>query len=82
MRRIQRHQRGEAVAPVGDVIEHLGVGRLVGIEHPQIRTDGAGIGERQADVQAKPRRGVVEGVDLERVVLLDDDNAGRINVFF
>ena len=34
MRRIERHQRREAVAPVGDVVERLGVGRLVGVDGP------------------------------------------------
>ncbi len=34
VRGIQRYQRREAVAPVGDVIQRLGVGRLIGIEHP------------------------------------------------
>ena len=33
MRGIQRHQRGEAVAPVGDIVQRLGVGGLIGIEH-------------------------------------------------
>jgi hypothetical protein len=73
---IQRHQRREAVAPVGDVIKHLGVGRWIGVIDLQIRADGAGICERQADVEAEPRRGVVERMDLERVGLLDDDDAG------
>ena len=34
IRRIQRHQRREAVAPVGDLIQQCSVRRLVGIEHP------------------------------------------------
>ena len=55
MRRIERHQRREAVAPVGDVIERLGVGDLIGIEHRQFGTDGAGIGERQADRRGRAR---------------------------
>ncbi len=32
MRRIERHQRREAVAPVGDVIQQFGVGGLIGVE--------------------------------------------------
>jgi len=60
VRRIERHQRREAVAPVGDVIQRVGVGSLVGIEHPQLRTDGAGIGERQADIETEPGGRIVE----------------------
>ena len=33
MRSIERHQRREAVAPVGDVIQRPGVGGFIGIEH-------------------------------------------------
>jgi hypothetical protein len=79
MRRIQRHQRGEAVAPTGDGVQRLGVGGFIGIEYPQLRTDGAGIGERQADLKTKTRSRVVERKNLLRVVLLGDDNAGKIS---
>jgi hypothetical protein len=34
MRSIDRHQRREAVAPVGNGIQSPGVGRFIGIEHP------------------------------------------------
>ena len=34
MRGIQRHQRREAVAPVGDGIQRPGIGGFIGIEHP------------------------------------------------
>jgi hypothetical protein len=34
MRGIERYQRGEAVAPTGDVAQCPGVGRCIGIEHP------------------------------------------------
>ena len=34
MRGIERHQRREAVAPVGDVVQQAGVGGFIGIEHP------------------------------------------------
>ena len=33
VRRIQRHQRREAVAPVGDGVQRRGVGGFIGIEH-------------------------------------------------
>ncbi len=75
MRRIERDQRRETVAPVGDVAERPGVGRLIGVEHCQMRTDGAGIGERQADGKAVMRGSIVERIDLKRVVLPGNDDA-------
>ena len=75
VRRIERHQRREAVAPVGDVLEHFGVRRHIGIEHPQVRTDGPRIGERQSRIEVEARRRVIEGIDDECVVLLGNDDA-------
>ena len=77
VRRIERHQRREAVAPVGDVIERLAIGGLVGIEHGQFGADGAGIGERQANREAGFDGEIVERVDLDGILLFDDDDAGR-----
>ncbi len=34
MRGVERHQRREAIAPVGDVVQQAGVGGFIGIEHP------------------------------------------------
>ena len=76
MRRIERHQRRKAVAPVGDVIERLAVGDLVGVEHRQLGADRAGIGERQADREAGAHGQIVERVNQNGVVLLGDDDAG------
>ena len=42
--RIERDQRREAVAPVGEILEHPRICGLIGVEHVQMRTDGAGIG--------------------------------------
>ena len=53
----------------------LSVGGFIGIEHPQLRTDGAGIGKRQADLKTEARGRVVERKNLQRVVLLGDDDA-------
>jgi len=78
MRRIERHQRREAVAPVGDIVQRLAVGGLVGVEHRQLGADRAGIGERQADREAGTHGQIVEGVNQQRVVLLGDDDAGGI----
>lgn len=33
MRGIERHQWGEAVAPLGDGVQRVGVGGFVGVEH-------------------------------------------------
>ena len=82
MRSIERLQRREAVAPVRDIIQRPGIGRFIGIEHPQLRTDGAGIGERQIYFQAETRGGVVEGENLQRIVLLGDDDTGIIGILF
>ena len=78
MRRIERHQRRETVAPVGDIVQDFGIRDLIGIEHHQFRTDRAGIGERQACLKTATRGFVVEGINLQRVVLFGDDNAGNI----
>ena len=78
MRRIERHQRRETVAPVGDIVQDFGIRDLIGIEHHQFRTDRAGIGERQADREAGAHGQIVEGVNQQRVVLLGNDDAGGI----
>ena len=78
MRGIERHQRRKAIAPFSNGIQRFGVGSFIGIEYLQLRADGAGIGERQADIKAKTRGRVVECKNLQRVVLLGDDNAGMI----
>ena len=77
MRQIQRHQRRETVAPVGDVVDqHLRIRGRIGVEHLDVRTDRAGIGERQADFEAEFGGGIVQRGNLQRVVLLGDDDAG------
>jgi len=78
VRRVERDQRREAIAPVGDIAERLGVRRLIGVKDFQMRTDGAGIGERKSDVQTKVRGSIVQRIDLQRVVLFGDDDAWRV----
>ena len=51
MRRIERDQRREAVAPVGDVVQCLEIGGRIGVEHLHMRADRARIGQRQADLE-------------------------------
>ena len=43
-----------------------------------MRTDGAGIGQGQADLKAEIGGGIIQRKNLQRVVLLDDDDAGFI----
>ena len=76
VRGIERHQRREAIAPTGDGVQRADIGGFVGVEHFQLRTDGAGIGERQAYIKTEPRGRVVERKNLQCVVLLGDDDAG------
>jgi hypothetical protein len=42
-----------------------------------MRADGAGIGERQADLKTEMGRGIIERGNLQRVVLFGNDDAGR-----
>ena len=79
MRGIQRHQRREAVAPVGDGVQRLRIGGFIGVEYLYVRTDRAGIGQRQADLKAETGRGIIQRVNLQRVVLFRDDDA-RLSV--
>ncbi len=76
MRQIERHQRSEAVAPVGDVFERLAIGDLVGVEHRQFRADRAGIGERQADREAGVYGQLIKRINQNGVMLLGNDDAG------
>jgi hypothetical protein len=75
MRRIERHQRRKSVTPLGNDIQCLGIGGFIGIVHLQLRTDDAGIGERQAGVKAALCGRLVQRRNLQCVVLFGDDNA-------
>ena len=77
MRRIERHQRREAVAPVGDIFQRLAIGGLVGVIDRQFGTNGAGIGERQADGETGTGSRFVDGIEHQRVVLFRDDDARK-----
>jgi hypothetical protein len=54
----------------------MSVGGFIGIIYLHVRADGAGIGERQTDIEAETRGRVVKRKYLQRIVLLGDDNAG------
>jgi hypothetical protein len=43
-----------------------------------LRADGAGVGERQADLKPEMGCGIIERGNLQRVVLFGDDNTGVI----
>ncbi len=62
VRRIERDQRREAVAPVGDVVQRLQVSGGIGIVDREFRTYRTRIGERQADRQPGPHRRLVDGM--------------------
>jgi len=74
MRRVERHQRREAVAPIGDAFEHLGVSREISLVHDEVGTDRAGIRQRLAEADAVTRRGLVERMDEQCIGVLDDDD--------
>ncbi len=78
MRRIERHQRRKTVAPVGDVVQGFAIGGRIGVEHFYMRTDRPRIGQRQADLKPETRGGIVQRVNLQRVVLLGDDDGGIV----
>ncbi len=75
MRGIERHQRREAVAPLGNGIQRLGIRSFIGIEDLQVWAHGAGIGERQTHLKAETRGGIIQRGNLQRIVLFGDDNA-------
>jgi hypothetical protein len=52
------------IAPVGDIVERPGIRRLVGVEHLQMRADGAGIGERLADGKTISDCGLIQGINF------------------
>ncbi|GCC48831.1 hypothetical protein chiPu_0033187 [Chiloscyllium punctatum] len=76
--RIERDQRREAVAPVGDVVQHLQIGCGIGVVDRELRADRARIGQRQSDRQPGPHCGLVDGMQQDRVVIFCDHNAGEI----
>ena len=78
MRRIERHQRGEAVAPIGDVAERLRISHDIGVEHFQIWAHRPRIGQRLADIQAEALCGLVQRMDYQCIDVLDDDNVRLI----
>jgi hypothetical protein len=43
-----------------------------------MRTDRARVGQGQPDLKAEPRGGGIQRINLQRVVLLGDDDAGII----
>ena len=78
VRRIERHQRREAVAPIGDIAERLRIGHDIGVEHLQVRAHRSRIRQGLADMQAEPLGDLIQRMDHQRVVVLDDDDAGLI----
>lgn len=76
MRRIQRDQRREALAPVGDITKKFRIRDFVGIEHLRVGAYRPRIGERQTGLKSDPGRGIVQRENLQRIILFRDDQAG------
>ena len=80
MRGIERHQRREAVAPVGDIAQRLGVGRCIGIEHRQCGQMARALASGRPIARPETRGGIIERENLQRIVLFGDDDAGLVIV--
>src|SRR5437868_620895 len=78
VRQVERHQRREAIAPVGDVLQRLAVGGLVRIIDSEFGTDGARIGERQADGETCANGVLVDGVEKNSVVVLCNNDLREV----
>jgi hypothetical protein len=66
IRRIEPNQRRRAVAPIGNAFEQPPIGLRIGIHDRQAWIHGAGIGERHAGFEPKPRRAIGHGGDAKR----------------
>lgn len=75
MKWIERHQGREAIAPVSNALQQLGIRGLVGIEHLYIRANRTRIGQRQTSLKADARGRLIQRGDLQCVVQLADDDA-------
>jgi len=64
VRPIEGNKGSEMIAPVGEIVEHPGIRRLVGIEHLQMRANGPGIGERLADGKPISGCGLIQGINF------------------
>lgn len=76
---VERDERREAGAGVGDPLEKLRLGRRIGLDRDERRMARPRIGERQADAEAEPGGA---GVDADQALgafdLGDGDERGRI----
>jgi hypothetical protein len=78
IRRIEPHQRGITIAPVGDCGERAPVGLRVGIGNSDAREHRARIGERQAGVQSEAGRRIVDGRKPQRAFDRLDNDQRRV----
>ena len=74
VRGIECDERGEAVAPIGDLFEQCMIARVIGFDHLQHRDHRARIGKRHAGFQAKAGGAPVRRINPQRVVVLDGND--------
>lgn len=74
MRQVERHQRREPAAPIGDVFERLRVGGFIRVEYIHIGTNGACIGDRLPDLQPDGRCSIVQRGNLQCIMKFPRDN--------
>ncbi len=77
VRRIERRERRETAAPVGDIGERRGLRRFIGCAAVQAGEDGAGVGQRQAGFQPMPGGGAIYGGKSLRAFDLGDSDERR-----
>lgn len=79
-RRIERDQRGVAVAPIGDRRQQALVCLGIGLGDGKPRMARAGIGQRQSDGEAKARGGIIQRGDAQRALDLvrNDERDSRV----
>ena len=64
----------ETVAPFGDVVQCFASAAGSASNTLNLRADRPRIGKRQADLKTETRGGLVQRKNLQRIVLLGDDN--------
>ena len=77
MRRVERDERGIAVAPIRNLFEEIVIGRLVGFLHAKVGDGALRIGKGQIKTKPAPRGILVESDDAHRILDFRDDGERR-----